>query len=167
MKKKFLAVGLIGLALLLSACTSPATKPTPSPQATAEIVAPAANIEQTEAIPAANQTLATAVPAKLEYKKLSAQDAKARIDSGDELIILDVREDYEFAQGHIPGAVLLPLGQIAQKAGETLPQKDAEILLYCRSGNRSRQAANQLIGLGYTNVYDFGGILSWPYEVVK
>ncbi|MEG1774400.1 MAG: rhodanese-like domain-containing protein, partial [Oscillospiraceae bacterium] len=69
--------------------------------------------------------------------------------------------------GHIPGALLLPNEVIAELALSQLPDLDAEILLYCRSGNRSRQAADTLVALGYTRVYDFGGIQSWPYETVS
>lgn len=148
MKKKrtLLALSLLSLSLLLSACAPAQHAPAATPAA------------QTEQSPAATP--------KAEYKKLTAQEAKARMDSGDKLFIVDVREDFEFAGGHIPDAVLLPGGQISLKAAEVLPDKDAEILLYCRSGSRSRQAALQMIDLGYTNVYDFGGIINWPYEVV-
>lgn len=100
------------------------------------------------------------------YKKISAEDAKNIIDSED-VIILDVRTPEEYNGGHIENAVLLPVTEIPDKAGEVLPDKDAKILVYCRSGNRSATAAKELINMGYTNVYDFGGINSWPYEVVK
>ena len=102
-----------------------------------------------------------------EYKRISAEEAKARIDSGDEVIILDVRTEGEFNAGHIPGAILIPNETIADKMPSLLPDLDAEILIYCRSGNRSAQAARKLIQIGYTNVYDFGGINSWPYDIVK
>jgi len=149
-----LMLGLVSLTLLLSAC---------APNKAAQPAAPA--VSETPAAseaPSASETPA----AKAEYRKLSAEEAKARMDSGDELIVLDVREESEFAAGHIPGALLLPLGQIEAKAAEALPDKNGEILVYCRSGNRSRQAANLLISLGYTNIYDFGGINSWPYDIV-
>ena len=81
--------------------------------------------------------------------------------------MLDVREQSEYDAGHIPGAVLLPSGSVQQMAADVLPDKDAKILVYCRSGNRSRTAANVLVSLGYTQVYDFGGIINWPYDVVK
>ena len=125
-------------ALTLSACAAPAAKVenTPSPAPT------------------------------VEYKKISAADAKARMDSGDEIIILDVRTQDEFNAGHIANAILVPNETIADKQPELLPDLDAEILVYCRSGNRSAQSANKLLAIGYTNVYDFGGIIDWPYEVV-
>lgn len=105
-------------------------------------------------------------PPLAEYKKITAEDAKLRIDSGD-IIILDVRTEAEYSSGHIPGAVLLSNEVLSDKALELLPNLNAEILIYCRSGNRSAQAANKLIALGYTNVYDFGGIIDWPYEIVN
>ena len=108
----------------------------------------------------------TATPA-VEYKKISAADAKARMDSGDKIIILDVRTQEEYDAGHIAGAILIPNETISDKQPELLPDLNAEILVYCRSGNRSAQAANKLIAIGYTNVADFGGIIDWPYDVVK
>ena len=117
------------------------------------------------AAPAAQaETAPTPEPA--EYHKISASDAKARLDSGDELILLDVRTKEEFDAGHIAGAVLLPNETILDSQPDALPDLNAEILIYCRSGNRSAQAANKLVAMGYTNVYDFGGIIDWPYEVV-
>ncbi len=110
------------------------------------------------------QSTPSASPAA--YKKISAADAKARMDSGDELIILDVRTQEEFNAGHIAGAILVPNETIIDEQPELLPDLDAEILVYCRSGNRSGQAANKLLAMGYTNVIDFGGIIDWPYEVV-
>lgn len=68
--------------------------------------------------------------------------------------------------GHIPGAILIPNESIGDKKPELLPELDAEILVYCRSGNRSAQAAKKLISLGYTKAYDFGGIINWPYEII-
>ena len=141
--KKIASMFLTALLLVsFSACAAPAVaEPTPAAQPTP-----------------------TAKPA--EYHKMSPVDAKARLDSGDELILLDVRTKEEFDAGHIPGAVLLPNDKIVDTPPELLPDLNAEILIYCRSGNRSAQAANKLVAMGYTNVYDFGGIIDWPYEVV-
>ena len=100
------------------------------------------------------------------YKKISAKEAKEIIESED-VIILDVRTQEEYNEGHIENSVLLPVNDISSKAEEILTDKDAKILVYCRSGNRSATASKQLIKMGYTNVYDFGGIISWPYEIVK
>jgi len=88
------------------------------------------------------------------------------IDNED-VIILDVRTEEEFRQGHIEGAILIPDYDLDKLAGEKLPDKDATILIYCRSGNRSKLASHFLIGMGYQNVYDFGGILDWRYGEVQ
>lgn len=102
---------------------------------------------------------------KAEYKKITPTEAMEMM--GDDAIILDVRTKAEFDEGHIPNALLIPDTEITQKAEEVLPDKDQTILVYCRSGRRSALAAKELIQLGYTNVYDFGGILDWSGEVVK
>ncbi|MDO4288801.1 MAG: rhodanese-like domain-containing protein [Eubacterium sp.] len=99
-----------------------------------------------------------------EYHKITQEEAKARMDSGDAPVVLDVREPSEYEEEHIPGAVLLPLGSVADEAADKLPDKNQEILVYCRSGMRSEMAAKKLVAQGYTAVYDFGGIMSWPYE---
>ena len=101
------------------------------------------------------------------YEQITAEDAKKIMDSGEEHIILDTREQDEFDEGHIPGAILIPYTEIENKAEEMLPDKDAQILVYCRSGRRSKIAAESLTKLGYTNVKEFGGIIDWPYETVK
>ena len=101
------------------------------------------------------------------YEQITAEDAKKIMDSNEEHIILDVREQDEFDAGHIPGAILLPYTEIENKAEEMLPDKDKQILVYCRSGRRSKIAAEALARLSYTNIKEFGGIIDWPYEVVK
>jgi rhodanese-related sulfurtransferase len=119
------------------------------------------------AAPEAKMAEETPVPSPTaEYLKVSAADAKARMDSGDEIIILDVRTKEEYDAGHIAGAILVPNETIVDQQPELLPDLDAEILVYCRSGNRSAQAAKKLIAIGYTNVTDFGGMIDWPYDVV-
>lgn len=100
----------------------------------------------------------------VDYKQISAKEAKEIMDSGEEYILLDVRSEEEFAEKHIPGAVLIPHTEIADRAEEELPDKEKNILVYCRSGNRSKIAAQILADLGYTGVFEFGGINSWPYE---
>ena len=100
-------------------------------------------------------------------EKISPEEAKQIIDSGVEHIILDVRTLAEYNEGHIPNAYLIPVNELADRAAAELPDKDALILVHCRSGARSAQAAQILEDLGYTNVKDFGGINSWPYEIVK
>ena len=99
------------------------------------------------------------------YTHISQEEAKEMMDTQD-VLILDVREQEEYDSGHIPDAVLLPVGTITEEtAAEVIPEKDTTVLVYCRSGNRSKTAAKTLTGLGYTNIYEFGGITTWPYEV--
>ena len=136
MKKTIVLCGL-SLLLLLSAC---AAQTPPSNGADSAASAPA------------------------QATVLSAEEAHTRMGSGDPLVILDVRTAEEFAEKHIPGAVLLPNEEIGSTPPEMLPVKDTEILVYCRSGNRSAQAAKKLADMGYTKVYDFGGIKDWGYE---
>ena len=99
-----------------------------------------------------------------DYQQISQEEAKEMMDTQD-VIILDVREQDEYDSGHIPGAVLLPVGTIDEEpAAEVIPEKDSTVLGYCRSGNRSKTASSALAELGYTNIYEFGGINTWPYE---
>lgn len=89
------------------------------------------------------------------------------MDSGAEYILIDARTEEEFASGHIEGAILIPEYEIRDRAKNELPDKDALILVYCRSGRRSKIASEELVNLGYPNVKEFGGIIDWPYEIVK
>lgn len=95
---------------------------------------------------------------------ITAEEAKAIMDSETEYLILDVRTQAEYDEGHIPGAVLIPNTEIEARAEAELPDKDQMLLVYCRSGNRSKKAVDILVKLGYTNIREFGGILDWPYE---
>lgn len=101
------------------------------------------------------------------FHMISYEDAKQMMDQENDAIILDVRSEAEYELGHIPNAVLLPLDTIDESAIVTLPKKDQTILVYCRSGVRSKIAARKLDEKGYTNIFEFGGILEWPYEVTK
>lgn len=103
----------------------------------------------------------------LTYEQISAEEAKAIMDTEKEYIIIDARTGSEFAEGHIEGAILIPEYEIADRAEKELPNKDSLILVYCRSGRRSKIASEELVKLGYTNVKEFGGIIDWPYEIVK
>jgi rhodanese-related sulfurtransferase len=98
-------------------------------------------------------------------RQISASYARQLMERYPDAVILDVRSPREFATGHIPGAVLLPDYEIAERAAEELPNLYAIILVYCQSGRRSRAATDLLVSMGYENVYDFGGINSWPYEI--
>lgn len=104
---------------------------------------------------------------KAMYEQITAEEAKKIMDSGEEHIILDTREQDEFDEGHIPGAILIPYTEIGNKAEAMLPDKDKLILVYCRSGRRSKIAAESLSKLGYTNIKEFGGIIDWTYEIEK
>ena len=101
------------------------------------------------------------------YMNITAEEAKRIMDSEEGYIILDVRTQEEYDQGHIPGATQISHEEIAEKAEEVLTDKDQLILVYCRSGRRSKIAAEALVELGYTNIKEFGGIIDWPYEVEK
>lgn len=109
--------------------------------------------------------LAACSSAKSSPTKISATEAKEMMES-QEVVIVDVRTLEEYQSGHIEGAILIPNEGITSEPME-LPDKDAVILVYCRSGNRSAQASDKLVQLGYTKVYDFGGIIDWPYEIVQ
>ena len=99
------------------------------------------------------------------YQHISQEKAKEMMDT-QEVLILDVREQDEYDGGHIPGTVLLPVGAIDEEsAAGVIPEKDTTLLVYCRSGSRSKRAAKALADLGYTAVYEFGGIMTWPYDV--
>ena len=105
--------------------------------------------------------------AKSAYRKISAMQAYQMMQDSNEYVLLDVRSLEEFKEKHISGATLIPDVEIGSRAAKELPDKNALILVYCRSGGRSAKAANELVGMGYANVYDFGGIVDWPYETVK
>ena len=99
------------------------------------------------------------------YVNITAEEAKEIMDTEEGYVILDVREQDEYDSGHIPGALLLPVGTIDEEtAAQVIPEKDSTVLVYCRSGNRSKTAASALAELGYTNIFEFGGISTWPYE---
>ncbi len=101
------------------------------------------------------------------YEQITPQQAKEIMDAEQDYIIIDARTQEEFAEGHIENAILIPEYEIKDRAEKELPDKDALILVYCRSGRRSKIASEDLVNLGYTNVKEFGGIIDWPYEVVK
>lgn len=101
------------------------------------------------------------------YKQMTMEEAKEVIEKESGFVILDVRTREEFSEGHIPGAINLANEDIGEEEIPQLPDKDQQILVYCRSGNRSRQASNKLAKLGYSNVVDIGGILDWDGEIEK
>ena len=99
------------------------------------------------------------------YMNITAEQAKEMMDSQEGYIILDTRTQEEYEDSHIPGAILIPYDEITEKAESVLTDKNQMILVYCRSGRRSKLAAEDLVKLGYTNIKEFGGIIHWPYEV--
>lgn len=114
-----------------------------------------------------NKTTETTEDVLVPYEPITAEDAKKLMDTESDYIIVDARTAEEFAEGHIPGAILIPEYEIADRARAELPDKDQLILVYCRSGRRSKIASQALTDLGYTNVKEFGGIIDWPYDVVR
>ena len=98
------------------------------------------------------------------YEMITAQQAKEIMDTQEGYVILDTRTQDEYETGHIPGAIVISHEEIKEKAEAVLSDKDQLILVYCRSGRRSKLAAQDLVDLGYTNVKEFGGIIDWPYE---
>ena len=103
--------------------------------------------------------------AEVTFRQISQEEAKTIMSTNREAVILDVRTQEEYDSGHIKGAVLLPVDAITEEsAREVIPTKETQVLVYCRSGNRSVTASKALAQLGYTEVYEFGGINTWPYE---
>jgi len=108
-----------------------------------------------------------AAPAEeIRYRQISMTDAVTMMEEETGYLILDVRTPEEFAEKHIPGAINVPNEVIGTEEVPELPDKDQLILVYCRSGNRSKQASEKLAALGYTNIVEFGGINDWPGETV-
>lgn len=106
-------------------------------------------------------------PEVITYEQITPKQAKELMDSEKDYVIIDARTESEFSEGHIQGAILIPEYEIAERAEKELPDKDALILVYCRSGRRSKIASEELVKLGYKNVKEFGGIIDWPYEIVE
>ena len=98
------------------------------------------------------------------YEQITAEQAKTIMDTEKDYVIIDARTEEEFAEGHIENAILIPEYEIKDRAEKELPDKEQLILVYCRSGRRSKIASEDLVKLGYTNVKEFGGIIDWPYE---
>ena len=101
------------------------------------------------------------------YRQIRMEEAAAVMERETDYILLDVRTQEEYTQGHIPGAICVPNATIGDREIPELPDKDQLILVYCRSGNRSKQASEKLVKLGYTNIVEFGGINSWTGETVS
>lgn len=106
-------------------------------------------------------------PQENAYKSIYPSEAKEIMDTEKNIIVLDARTPYEYNRGHIPNAILISRTEINEKAEELIPDKQSKILVYCQNGVRAISAAKRLVKLGYTNVYIFGGIINWEYEIVK
>lgn len=104
---------------------------------------------------------------KAMYKQISQDEAKQIMDEEQDVMILDVRTEEEYAEGHIPDAICIPNETIDENVSALLTDENQTILVYCRSGNRSKQAAQKLANLGYTDIREFGGITTWQYDIVK
>jgi len=102
---------------------------------------------------------------ELPYHVISPIEAKQAIDNNNNAIILDVRRYDEYLMGHIPDALLIPIEVLHEDALDLIPNKELPIYIYCHAGIRSKYAAELLVNMGYTNIYEFGGIISWPYEI--
>ena len=101
------------------------------------------------------------------YMNINAEKAKEMMENLEEFVLLDARSEEEFFEGHIPGATVIPHDEIEERAESEIPEKDVPVVVYCRSGRRSKIAAEALVSLGYSEVYEFGGIIDWPYEIEK
>lgn len=167
--KQFVLV--LGVAATLAGCSGQ----TESPSNTSSTVAPSTTFKTisktdpktTSQSDSKTGSNATSQAVKTDFISISAEEAKKLMDSEKDYILLDVRTQAEYDEGYIPGSVLLPHDQIADKAAELLKNKDQLILVYCRSGNRSKVASQALSELGYTQVREMGGIKDWPYEIEK
>ena len=113
-----------------------------------------------------NKEISSKDQESVKVSKITSEEAKEEMNNRD-VIILDVRTEDEYNSGHIENSVLIPVDDLEDKAEELLVNKEQKILVYCRSGNRSKKAADLLAEMGYTNVNDLGGIKDWPYEIVK
>ena len=99
------------------------------------------------------------------YMNINPEKAKEMMEDLEEFVLLDARAEEEFSEGHIPGAIVIPHDEIEERAKAEIPEKDVPVFVYCRSGRRSKIAAEALVSLGYSEVYEFGGIIDWPYEI--
>ena len=113
------------------------------------------------------ENLAENTTVAITYQQISQDEAKYIMDTEEGYVIIDARTEEEFNEGHIENAILIPEYEISDRAEDEIPEKDTLILVYCRSGRRSKIAAQALVALGYTNVKEFGGIIDWQYEIVK
>lgn len=170
-KGTYLIAAVLFCTAALAACgASNSASPAPSPDSMATRFSqgsmddPASQGSMDD--PASQESMdAQAAQGESAYHKITASEAKAMMDQGG-VTVVDVRREDEYAAGHIPGSILVPNEGIRDTQPEELPDLDGVLLIYCRTGVRSRQASDKLVEIGYQNVYDFGGIADWPYETV-
>ncbi len=148
--KHWIISGVLAAAMLLAGCAGQGTGPMQGGSAAS--------------MPQAGQEAGSGMQEQA-YHKITAEEAKQMMDEGG-VTVVDVRTEAEYKEGHIPGAVLVPNEGIGSEPPEALPELDAVLLVHCRTGVRSKQAADKLVEMGYTQVYDFGGIRDWPYDIV-
>lgn len=154
----------LAMASLMPSCSSSVTTPTPTTGVPTFTPVPTPSPTYS---PTLSPTPSLLPDTDNTYEQITQEMAKQLMDSGESLIILDVRTKQEYDMGHIKNAILIPDYEITQRAEKELPDKNALILVYCRSGNRSKTASQALADLGYTNVKEFGGIITWEYGTVK
>lgn len=155
MQKSTVLIGiLLMMTLSLGSLAACSPKATPQTSGTTTTTSPS--------VPLASSTQPVAI-----NQLISPEDAKNMLANNPNILLLDVRTAEEYAAGHIPDSVLLPYDQLKARADELPADKTTPIIVYCRSGNRSAVAAGTLAGLGYTEIYDLGGIQDWPYDIVK
>ena len=166
--KYLLYAGLLAT-IALSGCSAAgrssknSTGAAPAQAATTAAQAPKTSESDPKSAPTDAAPSSSSTPGDNTYHKISAEEAKEMIDNGG-VIVVDVRRPDEYGDRHIPGAINVPNEDISDQQPEALPDLDAILLIHCRTGVRSKAASDKLLKMGYTNVYDFGGIVDWPYE---
>ena len=159
MKKRMIAASLIfAVVLMTSACGDNPSGNEPAASSVSQVQEAGSSVLTAEN-PSAGKTTGS-------YTQITQDEAKEMMEKDDGHVIVDVRRQDEYDAGHIPGAILIPNESIGTEMPEELPDPDQVILIYCRSGNRSKQAAQKLSDMGYTNIYEFGGIIDWTGDVV-
>lgn len=161
---KIISIALLLISLSLTACNKNESTPLSSDEITT-----ATSSDEIITLTSSDElnTEDTASKAADGIQTISGEEAKKLMDNLDSFILLDVRTEEEYNEGHIPGAILIPDSSIEENAETLLPDKDATIFVYCRSGRRSAIAAKTLSSMGYTSIYDFGGIIDWNYDIIK
>ena len=152
---------LFALLLILSGCGASAGN---EPQAPQETVQP--EPQQTPEPQPTYQVADEGGMMKLPYQQISQATARMMMKADDGHVVVDVRRQEEYDEGHIPGAILIPNESIETERPEELPDLYQIILIYCHSGRRSKEAAQKLADMGYVNLYEFGGIIDWEYDIV-